>query len=81
MPQAQESVPLVFDDSTEGIAVATGNNAAWMCRCGRKVPLLGRSGNSEAARVDCPECPRSYLVVPEGGPLTRAIKVQQVPRS
>ena len=80
MPQAQEPIPLLFEDGTEGRAVATGNNAAWMCRCGRKLPLLGRSGTSEGVRVDCPDCPRSYFVVPKAGALTSAIKVRQVPR-
>ena len=51
-------------------AVVTGNNAAWLCICGRTLPLVGRSGSlkgvSEGTRIDCSDCHHRYSVVPEG---------------
>ena len=82
MPQKQDVVPLVFLDGAEGSAVATGNNAAWNCRCVRELPLLGRSGLergiTEGFRVDCPDCGRRYFVVPDGGDMKKALRVEEV---
>jgi hypothetical protein len=63
-------------------AVATGNNAAWLCICGRALPLLGHSGSikgvSEGTRIDCPDCHRGYFVVPEGKDLGAVKEVREV---
>jgi hypothetical protein len=65
--QAQHEIPLRFTDGVEGVAVRTGNNAAWLCVCQRKWPLLGYSDavSSENAYsvVHCPDCARKYRVV------------------
>ena len=68
--QAQHDIPLRFADGAEGVAVRTGNNAAWLCVCPRKWPLLGYSDavTSEHAYsiVRCPDCGRKYRVVALG---------------
>ena len=65
--QAQEEIPLRFADGSEGVAVRTGNNAAWLCVCSRKWPLIGYSDAVRSERaysiVRCPECARKYRVV------------------
>ena len=43
MPQEQKLVPLRLASGEEAEAVATGNNAAWLCPCGYRLPLLGYS--------------------------------------
>lgn len=63
-------------------AVATGNNAAWLCPCGRGLPLVGRSGSvkgvSENTEVECPSCGRAYFVVPDGYDQAAALEVREV---
>ena len=67
MTQAQHEIPLVFKDGSKAAAVRTGNNAAWICACGRLLPLLGYSAtldsSSAASVVACPDCDRRYRVV------------------
>ena len=82
-PRKQKPIPLRFLDGGVGEAVATGNNAAWMCRCARSLPLVGPSGDpkgvSKGTRLDCPDCGRKYFVVPEGPlAMTRAVCVEEV---
>jgi hypothetical protein len=82
VPQEQRTVPLVFIQDEERKAVATGNNAAWMCVCNRKLPLIGRSDEiknaSLAEQVHCPECGKHYLVVAKTTRMTQAIKVIEI---
>jgi hypothetical protein len=82
MPLEQRVVPLVLQDGSQRKAVATGNNAAWNCPCGRDLPLLGRSGLASGVtngyRVDCPSCDGRYFVVPDGGDQKRTLRVEQV---
>ena len=82
MPQKQLSVNLIFRDGRKQPAVATGNNAAWICSCGRNLPLLGRSGSlkgaSESTQVQCPDCRRHYFVAPKGkdrGPVLQVVEL------
>lgn len=82
MPQKQQTVDLIFRDGRKQSTVATGNNAAWLCPCGRALPLLGRSGSlkgaSEPTQVECPNCQRHYFVAPKGkdrGPVLEIIEV------
>ena len=77
MPQEQRIVTLILKESSEGEAVATGNNAAWLCPCGYERPLLGCSGTSEGLRVDCPVCDRTYFIIPEAGPRTSVVRVEE----
>lgn len=84
MPQEQRTVRVHFSDGNQQTASATGNNAAWLCPCGRELPLIGRSGLAEGVtdgyRVDCPDCSRCYFVVPENHDLDRAARVEEVHR-
>jgi len=82
MPQAQRIVDVVLKDGSKSRGIATGNNAAWICVCGRADPLLGRTGSilgvSPGARVDCPSCGRKYFVAPSEknqGPVKRVLEV------
>lgn len=84
MPQAQNIVPLILNGPPNGTAIATGNNASWLCPCGHAAPLIGRSGLAAgvtpALRVDCPGpgCPRQFFVVPDGGDYMRVLHVEEV---
>ena len=82
MPQRQEKVPLQFLDNETRYSSATGNNAAWLCPCGFERPLVGRSGlakgPTEGYIVVCPKCTRQYFVVPDGGDLKVALRVEEV---
>ncbi len=68
--QTQHDIPLRFADGAEGVAVRTGNNAAWLCVCPRKQPLVGYSDAVTSGRaysvVQCPHCGRQYRVVAPG---------------
>lgn len=67
MGQSQDEIPLLLADGSRGSAVRTGNNAAWLCTCDRKLPLLGYSdlagSTSSASIVACPNCGRQFRVV------------------
>lgn len=82
MPQAQKVIDIELSTGAKSRGIATGNNAAWLCICGRKEPLVGRSGAmggvSEAMRVDCPDCSRRYFVVPSGKDQGAVLKVVEV---
>jgi hypothetical protein len=79
MPQKQEIVPIIFSDRPPREAVATGNNAAWLCKCGRT--LLGRSGMfsgpTSGYNVNCP-CGCSYYVQPKDKNLGKVLHVIEV---
>lgn len=81
MSQKQKVIQVKLKDGSIRKGIATGNNAAWLCICGRTDPLLGRSGLlngvSEGFRVDCPNCMRRYFVVPDGknqGPVLEVVE-------
>lgn len=82
MALEQRVVPLIFLQDNIGEAVATGNNAAWNCKCERKLPLLGRSGKVSGATsgylVICPNCDHRYYVMPEGKDQGRVLHVKEV---
>ena len=82
MPQEQRLVPLILFKREPGQAIATGNNAAWICACRRVLPLLGCSGAVKGAalntRVDCPDCGRHYFVMPEGKDRGPVLEVREV---
>ncbi len=82
MPQKQKIVEIELKTGKISKAIATGNNAAWMCVCGRKTPLLGRSGLvgrlAEGFCVDCPNCGRSYYVIPDGKDQGAVLKIVEV---
>ena len=82
MSQEQKLVPLILKTVENRQAVATGNNAAWPCPCGRALPLIGRSGQvkgvSENTRIECPNCGRAYFVVPDGYDQAAALEVLEI---
>ena len=82
MSQKQLVIPLSGLDGKERTAVATGNNAAWLCLCRRSLPLIGKSGDpkgpSEGTKIQCPDCNRTFFVVPKTTNLTSAVEVQQL---
>jgi hypothetical protein len=82
MPQDQRQIPLRLANGEQRQAAAVGNNAAWVCVCGRVLPLLGRSGSvkgaAENTRVDCPDCQRHYFVVPDGYDQAAAREVTEI---
>jgi hypothetical protein len=90
MPQRQRQVSVNFlGKKRRSVGVATGNNAAWRCRCGRSLWLIGHTlscspggPNTPAGRVECPHCRRHYFVVPRataGNGAKRAIRVEEIP--
>lgn len=80
MPQNLTSTAIAFLDGSQGEAAVTGNNAAWMCPCGRELPLVGCSGLALGYRVNCPKCGRQYRIVPEGIDRTNVIRLEEVVR-
>ncbi len=82
MPEKQRTVDVIFKTGKKSKGIATGSNAAWICKCGRTEPLLGRSGDLKRAVkgfcVDCPSCLRKYFIVPEDkdhGPVLMVIQI------
>ncbi|MBU8848570.1 MAG: hypothetical protein KOO65_12090 [Desulfobacterales bacterium] len=82
MTQKQKIVTVHFKGGEKSKGIATGNNAAWICKCGRVEPLLGRSGFlkgvSKGFRIDCPNCERKFFVVPEGKDQGAVLKVIEI---
>lgn len=39
-PQTQDPIPVELDKKQVGVAVKNGNNAAWLCVCGYRLPLI-----------------------------------------
>jgi len=81
MPQKQKIVQVKLKDGSISKGIATGNNAAWLCVCGRMEPLLGKSGvldGGSGLHVQCPDCKRTYLVMPDGNDLALVLKVVEV---
>lgn len=68
--QEQHDILVHFRDGRKDECSRTGNNAAWLCQCGRHRPLVGYSDelNSprEYSRIVCPDCGRVYRVVGPG---------------
>ncbi len=82
MAQEQRQIVLKLASGEQKHATAVGNNAAWLCICGRALPLLGRSGSlkgaAENTRVDCPDCQRHYFVAPDGYDQAAAREVTEI---
>jgi hypothetical protein len=70
--QRQHDILVHFLDDTIDNCTRTGNNAAWLCRCGSQRPLVGYSDelNSlrDSSRVICTntDCKRVFRVVASG---------------
>ena len=69
--------PVEFKDGTKGIARVEGNNAAWICRCGASLPLVGRCyfQFGHECRTVCPDCARTFRVL--GDSKKRAVGVRE----
>ncbi len=74
MPQKQKDIEVRMLDGSVRYGVATGNNAAWLCVCGVKKPLIGRSFQpisedppSPNQVVQCFHCCKIYQISPEDG--------------
>jgi hypothetical protein len=81
MTQRQITVSLVLLNGQHRDAASTGNNAAWLCECSRRLPLIGRTGKlnpSPGHIVECPDCQRKYRVVPEDKDLGRVSEVKEI---
>jgi len=68
--QEQHDIQVHFIDGTHSECSRTGNNAAWLCQCDRRRPLVGYSDELDSPRdyskVACPDCGRVYRVVSPG---------------
>lgn len=68
--QEQHEIKVHFLDGRSEVCSRTGNNAAWLCMCGRRVPLLGYSDELDSPKtysgVVCPDCSQTYRVVAPG---------------
>ena len=64
MPDTQKIEPLelVYKPEHAPRATRNGNNAAWMCWCGNREPLLGGGHGGKDKPVDCPSCGSRYEV-------------------
>jgi hypothetical protein len=81
MPQPQQSIALVFVNNPPATGIASGNNAAWICTCDRKNPLVGHSCDPlkpENDRVDCPNCGKKFFVIGESARFSKAIEIREV---
>ena len=58
--QKQETIPLELKDGKQYVAVRYGNNAAWMCVCGYRLPLIWSALHKNMPTV-CDGCGRSFL--------------------
>jgi|GEM_PF-636781 len=83
MLQKQKIVEVKLKDGSRSKGIATGNNAAWMCICGRMEPILGRSGLmvegvSDGLGIECPDCKRKYFVVPDGKDQASVLNIVEI---
>lgn len=57
--QSLETIPLELKNGKTYTAARNGNNAAWLCVCGYRLPLLW-GGNQPKAPTGCPQCGKVY---------------------
>lgn len=81
MPPKQKIVQVKLKDGSISKGIATGTNAAWLCVCGRTEPLLGKSGvvdGGSGLHVECPDCKRKYVVMPDGRDFAPVLKIVEI---
>ncbi|SDK41699.1 hypothetical protein SAMN04488540_13310 [Ferrimonas sediminum] len=82
MPKKRKQIDVMYQDGTRGKAIATGNNAAWVCNCGNEQLLLGRADPDNAtntpAWVECPACHRRFSVSSGGAGQQDAMEVSEI---
>ena len=79
--QGLESIELVYKPEHVPSATRNGNNAAWMCWCGSREPLLGAGQPGRRNQlVECPDCNSQYRVHlgQEGEAKNKPIEVVEV---
>ena len=62
--KSQDQTPIPLEDkegNTVGAAVKTGNNAAWMCICGYRLPLIWRNHHNTVIPSVCGGCGRQFI--------------------
>ena len=69
-------VPVTFRDETTSTARAEGIDAAWLCPCGDKLPLVGRAyfQFGHQCHTICPSCNRAYRVLRDEAKRTSCVK-------
>ncbi len=72
------TISVTFSDGTKAVARAEGNNAAWHCRCGEALPLLGRCyfQFGHDCHTICPQCGRNYRVLKDKH--KKAVAVEEI---
>ena len=60
-PIRGQEVIVQFLDGSVGVARAEGTDAAWLCRCGNEVPLIGRCWGNPPPATEC-RCGKHYRV-------------------
>ena len=63
----------------KGKARAEGNNAAWICPCGKEpLPLLSTT-RKDASDTQCPSCHRVFRAISRsGGPGKPVVEVREI---
>ena len=69
-------VPVTFLDGTRAQARAEGLSAAWSCRCGGSLPLVGRAyfQFGHDCHTVCPSCSRRYRVFRDAAKRTERVE-------
>ena len=72
------AVPVVYRDGTQAQARAEGLSAAWICKRGESLPLVGRGyfQFGHDCHTVCPACKRKYRVLRDQN--KRTSKVQEL---
>ena len=71
---AFRDIDLRLLDSSAAKATGLGNNAAWLCPCGRALPLI--ASLVIAREVSCPTCGKHYRLLANAA--NQADTVQQI---
>lgn len=86
MPQTTHKIPLRSLHHRTALASVLGSCASWLCPCGNPIALQGRSGPPSGPTPEtittCPQCRRSYFVIPqdrEHGPPVEVVELFQEP--
>ncbi len=86
MPQPIRKIPFRSLQGRAAFASVLGSCASWHCPCGHPVALQGRSGPPSGPTPEtitaCPQCRRTYFVIPqdkEHGPPIEVVELFQAP--
>ncbi len=86
MPSTIRKIPLRSLHHRPTLASVLGSCASWHCPCGQPVALQGRSGPPSGPTPEtittCPQCQRTYFVIPqdkEHGPPIEVVELFREP--